>query len=89
MDRNIANNPQSNSSFEIKDLSIAAYLYSTNKVKLIGKRRLPNGSILFQFSPKELAEELVNLYWNLQAPPIQPKQLFSAQRDLKDMIFGG
>ena len=73
---------------EIKDLSIASYLYSTQQVKLIGKRRQSNGEVLFQFSPKDKAEELVNLYWNLQAPPIQPKQLFSALRDLKDMLFG-
>lgn len=79
----------SNNNFiELKDLSIAAYLYSISQIKLVGKRRLPNGEVLFQFSPKEKAEELILQYWNLQAPPIQPKQLFSAQRDLKDMIFG-
>lgn len=73
---------------EIKDLSLASYLYSTQQVKLVGKRRQSNSEVLFQFSPKDKAEELVNLYWNLQAPPIQPKQLFSALRDLKDMLFG-
>jgi len=74
--------------YEVKDLSVATYLYSTTLIKLIGKRRTQNGSILFQFSPKSKAEQLVNLYWNLEAPPIQPKLLFSAQRDLKDMIYG-
>ncbi len=86
MDRN---NISQNNLFELKDIAVAAYLYSTNQVKLIGKRRLPNGEVLFQFSPKEVAENLINQYWNSEAPPIQPKKLFSAQRDLKDMIFGG
>lgn len=74
---------------ELKDIAVAAYLYSTNQVKLIGKRRLPNGEVLFQFSPKEVAENLITSYWNSEAPSIQPKKLFNAQRDLKDMIFGG
>lgn len=74
---------------EIKDLAIAAFLYSTKQVKLIGKRKIPSGEVVFQFSPKEEAEKLIQSYWNLEAPFIQPKLLFSAQRDLKDMIFGG
>ena len=78
-----------NSIAEAKDLSVVAYLYASNQVQLIGKRRLPNGAILFQFTPKDIAEKLTLLYWNLQAPPIQPKILFSAHRDIKDMIFGG
>lgn len=85
MDRNYADTDL----VELKDIAVAAYLYSTEKLKLVGKRRLPNGEVLFQFSPRKIAEELVNQYWNSEAPPIQPKQLFSAQRDLKDMIFGG
>lgn len=85
MDRNYSNTDL----VEIKDIAVAAYLYSTQNVKLIGKRRLSNGEVLFQFSPKEVAEKLINLYWNSEAPLIQPKKLFSAQRDLKDMIFGG
>ena len=74
---------------EIKDISIAAYLYASNQVKLVGKRKLPNGSILLQFSPKEKADELITQYWNFQAPEIQPKRLLSALRDVKDLIFGG
>lgn len=74
---------------ELKDIAISAFLYSSGLVKLIGKRRLQTGDVLFQFSPKEKAEQLTQDYWNLQAPSIQPKKLFSAQRDLKDMIFGG
>ncbi|MEN9328650.1 MAG: hypothetical protein RI947_1458 [Candidatus Parcubacteria bacterium] len=74
---------------EIKDLSIAAYLYSTSQVKYVGKRRLSSGDVLFQFSTRSIAEQLISDYWNLSAPPIQPKQLFNAMRDLKDIIFAG
>lgn len=74
---------------EVKDLAVASYLFSTGLVKLAGKRRLVNGEVLFQFSPAKVATDLISAYWNLQAPPVQPKQLFSAQRDLKDMIFSG
>lgn len=79
-----------NSSYiEIKDISLASYLYASNLVSLVGKRRLPTGEVLFQLDPKQKADELISLYWSLKAPAIQPKNLFSAQRDLKDMIFGG
>ena len=74
---------------ELKDIAVSAFLFSTEQVKLIGKRRLSSGEVLFQFFPKEKAEQLTQDYWNLKAPTIQPKKLFSAQRDLKDMIFGG
>jgi hypothetical protein len=80
--------PQDNL-LEIKDIAVAAYLYSSQQVTLIGTKRLVNKDVLFQFSPKEKARSLIQDYWNLKAPSIQPKQLFSAQRDLKDMIFGG
>lgn len=73
---------------EIRDIAVSAFLYSTGLVKLLGKRRLPTGDVLFQFFPREKAEKLAQDYWNLNAPTIQPKKLFSAQRDLKDMIFG-
>lgn len=83
------NSNGNNDILEIKDLAVSAFLYSTNLVHLLGKRRLSTGELLFQFSPKPKAEELIQAYWNLEAPSIQPKLLFSAQRDLKDMIFGG
>ncbi len=83
MDRN------ENSAAEIKDIAVASYLYATNQVQLLGKRRLPNGAILFQFTPKAKAEELIQSYWNLNALAIQPKVLYSAFRDIKDMIFSG
>lgn len=78
-----------NSIIEVKDIAVASYLYATNQVQLLGKRRLSNGAILFQFTPKSKAEELIQLYWNLNATAIQPKVLYSAFRDIKDMIFSG
>lgn len=72
---------------EIKDISLVAYLLATGKVKLLSKRKLHNGEVFFIFSPKEITEQLISQYWNLQAPTIQPKQLFSALRDVKDIIF--
>lgn len=78
-----------NNIVEVKDLNIASYLYSLNKVRFEGKRKLHTGEVLFQFSPKEKVEQLIELYWRLKAPYIQPKLLFSSQRDLKDMIFSG
>jgi len=77
-----------NNILELKDIALASYLYASNKVAFIGKRKLSTGSVLFQFSPKDKANEMINAYWQLNAPAIQPKLLFSAQRDLKDMIFG-
>jgi hypothetical protein len=73
---------------ETKDISLVAYLFATGKVTLAGKRKLSSGEIYFAFTPKKLSEELITQYWNLQAPSIQPKHLFSAMRDVKDMIFG-
>ena len=75
--------------YEVRDLSLAAFLYSLDTVAFSGKKRLPDGTVVFLFSPRSLAETLVSQYWTNKAPSIQPKQLFSAQRDLKDMIFGG
>jgi len=73
---------------EIKDISLVAYLFATGKVTLVSKRKTSNREIYFSFSPKKIVDELITQYWNLQAPPVQPKQLFSAMRDVKDMIFG-
>jgi len=72
---------------EVKDLQVASYLYATQLVKIVGKKRLSSGTVLLQFSPKDKVDELISLYWNLQAPPIQPKDLLNAQRDIKDLIF--
>jgi len=85
---NAMENKSLNTIIEVKDLSLCSYLYATQQVKIVGKKKLPNGTVILQFSPQTKVEELINLYWNLQAPPIQPKELFNALRDVKDLIFG-
>jgi hypothetical protein len=72
---------------EVKDLALCSYLYATKLVKLEGKKKLANGTVILLFSPKDKADKLINLYWNLQAPPIQPKEILSAERDIKHLIF--
>jgi hypothetical protein len=82
----IQNNP-SPESLEIRDLSIASYLYSISSLQFAGYKKLQNGDFAFMFVPRVDAEKLITRYWNMSAPCIQPKLLFSAQRDLKDIIF--
>ena len=72
---------------ETKDISLAAYLYATDQGVLSGRRKLQNGDTIFQFSPADKVGKLISSYWNLTAPPIQPKRLFNCLRDIKDMIF--
>lgn len=74
---------------EIKDISVLSYLYATGEVNIVGKRKNQNGDVYFQIAPKNTAQELILQYWNQTAKPIQPKRLFSALRDMKDLIFGG
>lgn len=75
--------------FQTKDISIAAFLLCCNNITLVSKTRLANNDIVFNFSPKIESEILESSYWNFAAPSIQPRKLFSSQRDVKDMIFGG
>lgn len=75
------------STVRIKDISLVAYLFATGKVTLLERQRNSKGDIYFIFSQKDKVDELIAQYWNLQAPVIQPKQLFSAMRDVKDMLF--
>lgn len=74
---------------EVKDLAVAAYLYCLDTVKFAGTKKTPSGIVLFLFSPKNDVLRSIEAYWNSTAKDVQPKRLFSAQRDLKDMIFGG
>lgn len=74
--------------FESKDIAVASFLMSCDGLKLVEKERL-NGNVIFRFSPFDKASQLERSYWNLDAPFIQPKKLFSSLRDIKDMIFSG
>ena len=73
----------------VKDLSLASYLMASGKVKLEGFDRAKNNIVYFNFTPKNIAEKLINDYWSGLAEPIQPKKLFSCQRELKDILFQG
>ena len=73
--------------YESKDLSVATFLYATWLVSLIDTIKVSPKEIYFRSSPKDKADELVRQYWNLQAPPIQPKALMTAMGDIKDLIF--
>lgn len=73
----------------IKDLSVASFLMASNEVTLVRVERKSNNAAFFHFQPKEKAESLVAAYWSDSAPSLQPRLLFGAQRDLKDLIFSG
>lgn len=79
--------PQTEDTVSVRDLSIASYLLASGAVSLMGTHKTSNGDVFFQFSPKSQVERLISLYWADNAPAIQPRKLFGAQRDLKDLIF--
>ena len=77
---------------KVQDIYLAAFVYSTHRVKLerTEDETLPDGKTktFFYFSPKEIAQGLVDAYFTKSAEPVQPRDLFSALRDIKDIIFG-
>jgi len=73
----------------VKDLNLASYLYSIKEISLVGIDRTNPSEISFRFSPREKVQFLIKNYWLNKAKPIQPRKLFSSQRDLKDLIFKG
>lgn len=84
MERNL---PQTENKVSVRDLSIASYLLASGEVSLVETHRTPQNDMFFYFSPKSKVKELISLYWADKAPVIQPRKLFGAQRDLKDLIF--
>lgn len=70
----------------IRDTNISAFLLCLEEVHLIRTER-DRGTVLFYFAPKEKVEEFIAAFWSDTAPAIQPRKLFSAQRDLKNLIF--
>ena len=73
----------------IKDLNVASFLLASSEVTLVKVERNNNNIAFFHFQPKEKAEDFVARYWADNAPVIQPRKLFGAQRDLKDLLFSG
>jgi len=69
---------------EIRNLAIATFLYAS-KVDLVGTVKR-DGSIYFQFFPKDKADSLVKDYFSGKAR-VNPRELFARYNDLKDLIF--
>lgn len=73
--------------YKTRDLAIASFLLATDELTLSGTEK-EGKEVFFLFVPPLRAEELTKLYWSDKAPSVQPRKLFGAQRDLKDIIFG-
>jgi len=71
----------------VKDIGIAAFLLTTEKVRLVKTERKNGNLVLFFFSPKSTADQLIDTYWSDTASA-PPRKLFASQRSLKDLIFG-
>ncbi len=72
--------------YSTKNLNIASYLYASG-VQFAGSNNI-NGEFFFKFTPKDKAEQLVQLYFS-GAATVNPRELFSRLHDLKDIIFSG
>lgn len=70
--------------YSTKNLSIASYLYASG-IQFCGASNI-NGEFFFKFTPKDKAENLVQLYFSGTAT-VNPRDLFSRLHDLKDIIF--
>ena len=70
--------------YSCKNLSLSAFLYASG-LQFIGAQKI-NGDFFFEFSPKEKAEYLVNLYFSGKAN-VNPQTLFARLHDLRDLIF--
>lgn len=70
--------------YSTKNLSIASYLYASG-IQFSGASNI-NGEFFFKFSPKDKAENLVQLYFSGTAT-VNPRDLFARLHDLRDLIF--
>lgn len=76
-----------NKTYSIKDLALASFLMASERVNFIKVERKTDQIVVFHFAPSDKAKELADAYWGDRAPAVQPRKLFSSQRDLKDLIF--
>jgi len=79
---------ESANTISVRDLNIASYLLASGEVKLVKTERKDSRFVLFHFAPKDRAESLINNYYS-DTNPLSPRNIFSAQRSLKDLIFSG
>ncbi len=82
----MANTLAENDIVVIRDTNISAFLLCLEEVRLVKTER-NQGTVLFYFSPKETVERSISAYYSDSATAIQPRKLFGAQRDLKNLIF--
>lgn len=71
----------------LKDIGIAAFLLTSEKVHLVKTERRNKNLVFFYFAPKHIADQLIESYWSDTAK-VSPRKLFASQRSLKDLIFG-
>lgn len=84
IEKNIDNNIET---LPVRDLNIASYLLASGQVMLAKSERKDN-LIFFHFAPKDKAEYLVGEYYS-DTSPLSARNIFSALRTLKDLIFSG
>lgn len=72
--------------FETRDRNVVPFLLTQKQVDLVGSRLVGN-TIYFQFTPKDICEDLVNAFVMRKAPLIQPKDLLDAVDVFKNMVF--
>lgn len=70
--------------YTTKNLNLAAYLYASG-IQFSGASKV-NEQLIFKFSPKQKAQELVDLFFSGTAT-INPRELFARLHDLKGLIF--
>ena len=82
------NNPKQTETIPVRDISVASFIYCSDKVRLERTERKNNNLVIFHFAPKEAVEKLITAYWSDTAV-VTPRKVFMAERSLKDLIFSG
>ena len=82
------NNSASTNTVPVKDISVASFIFCSDKVRLERTERKNNNLVIFHFTPKEEVEKLIAAYWSDTAV-VAPRKVFMAERSLKDLIFSG
>lgn len=75
-----------NDIYETKDKQITPFLLTRQDIKFLGTK-VVGRIIYFQFSPREKALELVNLFITRKVNPVQPKDLLEAVETYRDFVF--
>ncbi len=73
--------------YKTTSLNVASYIIASQKVKFIGLNKLNPKEIIFIFNNLLACQKLEDEYWKDQAQT-NPKKLFYAFNELRDMMFG-